>query len=266
MTTKGAPMPDTPYVFANERDRGFERFMALADLYDAATTRHIESLGICRGAACLEVGAGGGSIARWLSQRVAPGRIVATDLDPSLLEGLALPDVEVRRHDLATDPLPEGEFDLAHARLVLMHLANAPDALARMARALKPGGWLVAEEFDVSGSATTGDRGTVPNTSLAFRAALDRAGIDLAFGRRLPPLFRAVGLTEIGGEGRTCLWTGRSAGARLMRANYVGMRSAIIASGIVDSHEFARDLERLDDVQFSTASPTMWSVWGRRPH
>jgi SAM-dependent methyltransferase len=257
-------MPDTPYVFANERNLGSERFVALAELYDAATTRHIESLGIGRGATCLEVGAGGGSIARWLSQRVAPGRVVATDLDPSLLESLALPGIEVRRHDIATDPLPESEFDLVHARLVLMHLPNAPETLARMARALKPGGWLVAEEFDVSGS-STGACGAVPNTSLAFRAALDHARVDLTFGRHLPSHLRAVGLTEIGGEGRTCLWTGRSAGARLMRANYVGMRGAIIASGIVDSNEFAHDLEQLDDAQFSTASPTMWSVWGRRP-
>jgi SAM-dependent methyltransferase len=254
---------DTSYVFAPERDAGSARFAALADLYDAATIRHIEALGIDRGAACLEVGGGGGSIARWLSRRVTPGRVVVTDLDPSLLESLGLPDVEVQRHDIACDPLPDRIFDLVHARLVLMHLPNAQDVLARMTRALKPGGWLVVEEFDV---AVAGDDGrTMPRTSVAFRAVLERAGVDLSFGRRLPALFRAAGLAQTGAEGRTTLWTGRSAGARLMLANYVGLRDAILSTRLVDAVEFKRDLERLDDPEFSTPSPTMWSAWGRRP-
>lgn len=257
-------MVDASYVFAEEHDGGWNRFAALADLYDAATIRYIVALGIDRGAVCLEVGAGGGSVARWLSSRVAPGRVVATDLDSSLLEKLAMPGIEVQRHDIASDPLPAGTFDLAHARLVLMHLPNAKDVLARMVRALKPGGWLIVEEFDVVASGAGDDGGTIPRTSVAFRAVLERAGIDLSFGRRLPALFRAAGLGQIGAEGRTCLWTGRSAGARLMHANYVGMRDAILSTGLVDAVEFTRDLELLGDAQFVTTSPAMWSVWGQR--
>ena len=256
-------MVDASYVFANEDDGGSKRFAALADLYDAATIRHIEALGIDRGAACLEVGAGGGSIARWLSSRVSPGRVVATDRDSALLERLALTGVEAQRHDIASDPLPERTFDLAHARLVLMHLPSAEDVLARMVRALRPGGWLVVEEFDVAPPAGS-DVGVAPKTSLALRAVLEKAGVDLTFGRRLPALFRAAGLENIGAEGRTCLWTGRSAGARLMYANYVGMRDAILSTRLVDPVEFTRDLERLGDVEFLTSSPAMWSVWGQR--
>ena len=264
MTGMEGGMAGTSYVFAAEHDGGTERFAALAELYDAATIRHLEALNLQRGAVCLEVGAGGGSIARWLSGHVSPGRVVATDLDTALLEHLAIPGVEVQRHDIGGDPLPEHTFDLVHARLVLMHLADAEPVLARMARALKPGGWLVVEEFDVALSASHGDVGIIPKTSLAFRAALERAGVDLACGRRLPALFRAAGLEDVGAEGRTALWTGRSAGARLMYANYVGMRDAILTTRLVDPGEFTRDLERLFDPRFVTISPVMWSVWGRR--
>ena len=39
-----------------------------------------------RAAHCLEVGAGGGSIAHWLCQAVGPtGRVLATDIDPGLV-------------------------------------------------------------------------------------------------------------------------------------------------------------------------------------
>lgn len=263
MTGMEGGMAGTSYVFAAEHDGGTERFAALAELYDAATIRHLEALNLQRGAVCLEVGAGGGSIARWLSGHVSPGRVVATDLDTALLEHLAIPGVEVQRHDIGGDPLPEHTFDLVHARLVLMHLADAEPVLARMARALKPGGWLVVEEFDVAPPAGS-DVGVAPKTSLALRAVLEKAGVDLTFGRRLPALFRAAGLENIGAEGRTCLWTGRSAGARLMYANYVGMRDAILSTRLVDPVEFTRDLERLGDVEFLTSSPAMWSVWGQR--
>jgi SAM-dependent methyltransferase len=257
-------MGDASYVFAGEHDSGVERFAALAELYDGATKRHIAALGIERGATCLEIGAGAGSIAQWLAERAAPGRVVATDRDTSFLKAVPLHGAELLRHDIAVEPLPENTFDLVHARLVVMHLADASSAIRRMTRALKPFGWLIIEEFDAASAVGVLGTGSVPKASLAFRAALERSGVDLACGRRLPLLFRDAGLREIGGEGRTVLWRGRSAGARLMRANFTGLRDAMLATGIVDEREVANDIERLDDPEFSSTSPTMWTVWGRR--
>jgi hypothetical protein len=52
---------------------------------DPITVEHLEATGIAAGWRCLEVGAGGGSIARWLSERVAPsGSLVATDITPGV--------------------------------------------------------------------------------------------------------------------------------------------------------------------------------------
>ena len=74
------PMSDKHgYIFADEHDHSAERFRVLSELYDASTSRYIERLGITRGCTCLEIGAGGGSIARWLAPLVSPGRVVATD-------------------------------------------------------------------------------------------------------------------------------------------------------------------------------------------
>jgi trans-aconitate methyltransferase len=47
-----------------------------------------------------------------------------------------------------TDPLPDAAFDLIHARLVLIHVPEREEVLARLVAALKPGGWMVEEEFD----------------------------------------------------------------------------------------------------------------------
>ena len=102
------------------------------------------------GAACLEIGAGGGSIAIWLADLVGPsGRVVATDIDVRSLEAIdRSPSLEVRRHDVVQDPLEVGQFDLVHARLVLEHLPERDAVLTKLVRALRPGGWIVIEDVD----------------------------------------------------------------------------------------------------------------------
>ena len=99
---------------------------------------------------CLEIGGGLGTITRWLSDRVgAHGYVLTTDIDTRFLATIGRANVEVRRHDILTDPLPDATFDLAYARLVLEHLSDPDLALDRMVMALKPGGWLMVEDFEV---------------------------------------------------------------------------------------------------------------------
>ena len=137
------------YVLDNAAEQTSARFAALPSLYDPGTIRHLEQLGVGAGWRCLEIGGGGGSIAAWLSDRVGPtGQVLATDVDTRFLERLRRPNLEVRRHDIASDPLPDRAFNLVHLRLVLMHLPQRDQVLKRLAGALRPGGWLLAEEFD----------------------------------------------------------------------------------------------------------------------
>ena len=132
---------------------------------------------------------------------------------------------------------------------------------------MRPGGWCV-RVFDVPPltSDTAWDRGlTILRTSEAFRSAMERSGVDMHCGRRLPGMTRAHGLVSIGGEGRVSLWTGGSAGARLMRSNYVGLQQRMIDEGWIHEVEFDADLARLSEADFLTVSPTMWRVLGRLP-
>jgi hypothetical protein len=106
------------YVFNNRDELAQARYCALSELYDGQTTRHIEQLGIDEGWSCLEVGGGGGSIAAWLCSRVGnAGHVLATDIAPQFLQTLVFTNLEIRRHDIRYEGLPERQFDLAHARL-----------------------------------------------------------------------------------------------------------------------------------------------------
>ena len=62
---------------------------------DRGTIRQLEARGVRDGWRCLEVDAGGGSIATWLWERGGPGRrIVAPALDTRFLDALGRPKRE----------------------------------------------------------------------------------------------------------------------------------------------------------------------------
>jgi hypothetical protein len=149
-----------------------------------------------------------------------------------------------------------------------LHLPRREEALARMVAALKPGGWLLAEEFDAL--SMPADPGRFPGER-AFRleAAQQRLmrarGADTAYGRRLPERLEAHGLLEVDAEGRVFMWRGGSAGARIKRANYLQLREAILAAGDLSAEAFDEELGALEDPGTRVPSPVLWSAWGRRP-
>jgi len=244
------------------------RFAALADIFDAGTTRHLMSRGVAPGWHCLEVGGGGGSIASWLSERVGTiGRVVVTDIDTRFLEPLKRPNIEVLRHDITCDPLPEGTFDLVHARMILIHLPERDAVLRRLAAALKPGGWLMCEEFD--GQSALPDAAVSPGevvlkTHDAMRRISDDRGVDRRYGRLLFGRFRILGLADVGAEAHMTMVHAGSPGARLLRASYELRRESMIAAGYVSGEEFDADLARVEAIDFMMPSPMMWTAWGRR--
>src|SRR5215207_5503628 len=111
--TVGRTPTTSGYVFDNANSQTNLRFAAVSEMYDPGTVRHLTELGVGLGWRCLEVGAGGGSIASWLCDRVASdGAVVATDLDTTVLRELSRRNLEIRVHDVLKDDLPQGEFDL----------------------------------------------------------------------------------------------------------------------------------------------------------
>jgi SAM-dependent methyltransferase len=264
------PAPNSDYALDNSAREASARFAALAAMYDPGTIRHLEQRGVASGWHCLEVGGGGGSIAAWLAARVAPsGRVLVTDIDPRFLESLQSPNLEVRRHDIVNDPLPEAAFDLIHSRLVLLHVPEREKALARMVVALKPGGWLVDEEFDASSIPPN----PVANPGEVFlktltatrRVMQDRGADDRTFARRLFNRLRAHGLVEVEAQASLSMWHSGSPGASLLRANFEQLHRTMIDAGYLTEEEFNQDLARLNDPDFIMPSPIMWTVWGRRP-
>jgi SAM-dependent methyltransferase len=244
------------------------RFAALSTLFDPATKEHLLDRGLAPGWRCLEVGAGGGSIARWLSERVgSTGRVLATDIETRFLNTLNLPNLEVLRHDITRDPMPDGSFDLVHARMILVHLRERDDVLSRLAAVVRPGGWLVCEEFD--GLSAAPDHSVSPGETMlkahhAMQRLTDDQGLDRRYGRLLFGRLRSLGLTELGAEATMSMAASGSPMAVLLRASYERRRSAMIDAGYITATEFEADLARMEAADFMMPSPLMWTAWGRR--
>jgi SAM-dependent methyltransferase len=263
------PAADTGrYALDNAAAQAGDRMTALSEIFDAGTTYHIEQCGITSGWHCLEIGGGGGSIAAWMSERVGQkGRVVVTDINTRFLDSLQRPNLEVRRHNIVTDPLPEAAFDLIHARLVLMHLRERDAVLARLIKALKPGGWLLDEEFDVLSMPTDAGintRETFLHSLSALNRVLAESGVDLRFGRFLSGRLRALGLAGVEAHGRLSAGGGGSVVAKLVRSNFCQLRDAMIERGYLTTEELEDDLRNLDDPDSLVLTPVMWSVCGRR--
>lgn len=259
------------YVYANAAfGDELVRLRLLEARYDPHTFRRLAMFGPLAGGRCLEVGAGAGSVARWLATRAGPrGQVVATDTNPRFLASLDKARVEVRRHDILTDPPEPGRYDLAHCRALLLHLADPRQAVRNMAAAIRPGGWLLLEDADYISlvaaepahpRAARFDQVTRKLTTfLAVSGALDPF-----LGRRLPSLIASAGLAEAGSEAIACHRQGGSREAELLRRSLERMSNMALNHGVV-GQELDAVSAATADASFSFIDALSVAAWGRVP-
>lgn len=260
---------DEGYLLGNREGAAGRRLRALSALFDPGTFRLVDELGIAAGTRCWEVGAGSRTVPDGLAARVGPtGLVVATDIDTTWL-GAGVDQLRVVRHEVGVEPPPGEGFDLVHARLVLTHVPRRDRALADMAAALRPGGWLVLEEADPGLQPLLCPDEYGPAQVLAnrlrhgFRELMAARGADLALGRRLPRLLRGQGLVDVAADARFPI-TGPACTV-LEVATVEQIRGRLVDGGIataadVDEHLANLAAGRVPDL----ATSPMVAAWGRR--
>ena len=246
-------------------DRGFveerKRLSGMESLWDPGSQALLDELGLGSGSRCLEVGAGGGSMVEWMASRGA--KVTAIDIDTRFIESLASDSIEVRRVDLRTDALPQNEFDLIHARLVLEHLSDRRQILDRLVRSLRPGGWILIEDFDWTCYGFEGEApgfGDVADVILGFMA---KAGFERDYGRRVVSDLDKAGLTELRGEGRARLIDSTSPGFDFFRLTFESLRGAIVDAGLLTAEEADAASARFNE-NVRLLTPMMMAGIGRR--
>jgi SAM-dependent methyltransferase len=138
------------YWFENSLADEGDRLRLLETIADPRSIRLLTDLHVQAGWRCAELGAGAGSMARWLSDQVGEsGAVLAVDRDVTLLRHLEDRDnIEIVESSIESLGLAPSSMDLIHTRNVLMHIDEADTILADLVGALRPGGVLLVEEAD----------------------------------------------------------------------------------------------------------------------
>lgn len=257
------------YQFDHQWEQERARLGALEAVFDPCSRRCIEAVQPREGWRCLEVGAGGGSVAEWLCSVVgSEGTVVATDLETQFVSAIDAPNLEVREHDIVSDPLEVEAFDLVHTRAVLDHLPERDTVLQRLVDALRPEGWLVVLGGDFSSVCATGlaaeeseffDEGfaTVVETARAV-------GFDPLYGRRLGTAFRAAGLADVAVEGSIFEWDAHHPLAQLYTLTFERLRPIVLRSGALPESDLDRLIAMMTASGFRGLSNTLFAVRGRK--
>jgi SAM-dependent methyltransferase len=248
------------------------RLARIESWLDPHSIRVFEELGVQPGWRCLDVAAGGGSMTQWLCDRVGPrGSVVAVDADTRFVEKLGAPNLEVWRADVVHEPLPEDAFDLVHTRFLLQHLAEREQVLAKLARALKPGGLLIV--FDSGGAPPLApptlspeDRNRFDRFTFAFLGAAAQTGWDLLWAPNLPFRLTALGLGDVRARAFREYVAGSEGGfPEFMATSIDRLRERLIATGHVTAADLEIVIASLRDPLGAMITFECWVASGRRP-
>jgi SAM-dependent methyltransferase len=255
-----------PYILDDAATLEYQRLDLMSRILDPWTQGYLAGLGVGQGWQCLELGGGNGSIAEWLCASVGlSGSVTAVDVNPVLLELIPAQNLTVRRMDVRTDELPAGAFDLVTCRALLHQIAEyAPAVLARMAAAVKPGGWLLVQEPDFHLAPTTEPAAW----ATTWKALIDWGhanGVDWLIGRTLPSMVDSLGLGRPLAKTDVQNIRGRDRGALYFKLFLAEVRDRVLDSGRLDAATLDAASALLDDPSYWTQCWMMTAVWARKP-
>lgn len=201
-------------------------------------------------------------------------QILAVDLAP--LVAITLPkNMDFQVVDVTqTLPFEEKAFDIVHARLLLMHVPNGKDVLERAAKLVKPGGWLMVEDFDIR-SLIENSGPVVSRVIDTWNGILRARGADGEIGRKMKIIIHDTGMYS---QPETCMIPipickkDKAPPKNLMRLGAVfnmtvkklvdDWAERFSAEGI--SQESAEEYKKEIETDFEDVTVNMHFVWAQR--
>lgn len=114
----------------------------------------LEKHGAPSGGHWLSLGCGDGFLEMWLVEQGIAASVEGVDVSPGAVEVAnrtavesGLDGVRFRSMDLNSEPLPDGAYDVILASMSIHHIENLEEAFDNIFRALRPGGFFLANEF-----------------------------------------------------------------------------------------------------------------------
>lgn len=252
----------TEYIFErHQADQELVRLQMIEESLDPTTITHLKTAGLRSGGRCLELGAGAGSIMKWMGSVVGSGgRVVGVDRDTKHLQHVSDPRFQIIEDDFL-DVRLDDLFDLVHCRYVLIHNRTSSEILTKLCNHLKPGGYLVIEEPDFTSAKLLNQmRDTArQRVNNAICRMFGNLGLNPRYGLELPQKVAEEGLQVIETDARLHFANGGSPMGTMMAASQQALAEELVATGEVTEAEiekYVRDSQESESwaVYYTTVS------------
>lgn len=252
------------------------RLRQQADELAADSTLLLDRVGVQPGKRAIDLGCGPRGILDLLAERVGPsGWVTGLDADPAhtamaadFLAERGVTWSDVVTGDARATGLPGNSFDLVHARTLLITVPEPVAVVAEMVRLAKPGGFVAALEVDTDCRICYPRHPAWDRVQEIFPLVYRRHGADPLIGRRVPGLFRAAGLTEIGVEVRTSAYPPGHTRRPLLFDLVRAMRPQVVEMGLATGQELdeldAAGRAHVADPDTIVVTGLLFLVWGRK--
>jgi ubiquinone/menaquinone biosynthesis C-methylase UbiE len=266
-----------PDGYVHARDAGeYQRLRDQARMWQTATEQVLDAADLAHGMSCLDVGCGPGAVMALMARRVGPnGMVTGIDIDGALgavalaelrAEGGATFDF-IPGDVLGLDSVPGAPFDLTFCRLLLMHLRDPGAVLERMHGWTKPGGVVMAQEFDFGAIAIEPLCPPMAEFNRLFEGVFRGHGRNMRAGRQLPAQFEAAGLGAPDRTAAAAHFMPLAEMAQMLIGVYDGLFAAGAALGLADPAKatiFRKEmLEAAADGRYYCLPPILISAWKR---
>jgi ubiquinone/menaquinone biosynthesis C-methylase UbiE len=254
----------------------YQRLREQARMWQGATAHVLAAVGLGEGMSCLDIGSGPGAVMRLMAERVGPeGRVTGIEIDGAL-GAEALQDLrreggaefEQITADLLKLEEPAGApYDLTFCRLLLMQMRDPVTILEKMSAWTKPGGVVVAQEFDFGSIAVEPTCPAMGEFNRVFEGVFRRHGRNMRAGRQLPAQFEAAGLGTPDGTYAAAHFLPLAQIANMLIGVYDGLYAAGAELGLADparASAFRSEMTEAGvDGRYYCLTPVLIAAWKR---
>jgi SAM-dependent methyltransferase len=190
--------PEYPLGYSDQESR---RLASQAALLEELTADVFRRAGLGAGMSVLDLGCGVGDVSLLAARMVGPnGSVLGIERAASSVQvsrqraaSLGAGNVSFAEADLATFE-PQQTFAAIVGRLILLYLPDPAAVLRRLSRALRPGGIVAFQEYDMSQTSQVPAGELFVRVSGWLMAAFEAGGVERDMGTRLYTTFLRAGL------------------------------------------------------------------------
>lgn len=266
----------TQYLLGNSPDER-ERLLRQGELFGEQARWLLNRIDIRPGWRALEMGCGPLGILDLLAERVGSGgAVVGLDRDRQMrdwaqlsLAERGLGNVQIVAGEAESTGLRRESFDLGHARLVLINLADCDAVVGEMAALARPGGVVAVHDLDWVWWVCEPPHPAWDKLVSATAAVRQAHGLDVNIGRHMPALLRRAGLVDVEVKAFAPVCKAGDLYQYLLIGFAELHRDKIVSAGLLGNQEMT-DLgaalrAHLDHPDTLVIHPLLFQAWGHKP-